>query len=94
MSVYLELCRNDYKVSVGRFGEKEVDFIAEKDDKRIYIQVTYIMSDPKTVEREFSVLEAIRDNYPKFVISLDPLKINRESGIEHINLYDFLLDGL
>ncbi len=92
--VFLELCRNDYKISVGKLGNKEVDFIAEKEDKRIYIQVTYMMSDPKTVEREFSVLEAIRDNHPKFVISLDPLKINRESGIKHINLYDFLLDGI
>jgi len=91
--IYLELCRNDYKVSVGRLGKKEVDFIAEKEDERIYIQVTYIMIDKKTIEREFSVLESINDNFPKYVISLDPLEIKRSSGIKHLNIYDFLLKG-
>ncbi len=92
--VYLELCRQDYKVSVGRLGKKEIDFIAEKEDKIIYIQVSYIMVDEKTIEREFSVLESIQDNFPKFVISLDPLEIKRPSGIKHLNLYDFLLNGI
>jgi len=92
--VYLELCRNDYRVSIGKIGTKEVDFVAEKEDVRIYIQVAYIMNNPETVQREFSVLESIRDNHPKFVISLDPLQVIRESGVKHIYLYDFLLKGL
>ena len=92
--VYLELCRNDYRVSIGKLGSKEVDFIAEKEDEKNYIQVSYIMSNYETIEREFSVIESIRDNHPKFVISLDPLQIKRGSGIKHINLYDFLLKGL
>ena len=89
--VFLELCRRDYRVSIGKMGEKEVDFIVEKEGKRGYIQVSYIMPDKKTIEREFSVLESISDNHPKFVISLDPLTIKRESGVCHMNLYDFLL---
>ena len=91
---YLELLRNDYKVYIGKLGNKKVDFVAEKEDERIYIHVSYIMNTPQTITREFAVLESIRDNYPKFVISLDPLQIRRESGIKHINLYDFLLKGL
>jgi uncharacterized protein len=92
--VYLELCRNDYQVSLGRLGEKEVDFIAEKAGKIIYLQVAYIMPDAKTREREFSVLEAIKDNHPKYVISMDSLLTKRASGVIHLNLYDFLLKGL
>ena len=92
--VFLELCRNDYRVSVGKMVEKEVDFIAEKEGRKVYIQVSYIMPDKSTVEREFSVLESISDNHPKYVISLDSLIIKRESGVCHINLYDFLLNGL
>ena len=92
--VYLELCRNDYNVSIGKFGTKEIDFIAEKEGRIIYLQVAYIMPDSKTVDREFSVLESVRDNHPKYVISMDPLLIKRESGIKHINLFDFLLNGL
>lgn len=92
--VYLELCRNDYKVFVGKSGSKEVDFIAEKEETRIYIQVAYLLPDKTTIEREFSILEAIRDNHPKYVISLDPLQIKRETGIKHLNFYDFLLNGI
>ena len=92
--VYLELCRNDYNVYLGRLGNKEIDFIAEKEGKVIYIQVAYVMPDSKTIEREFSVLESIKDNHPKYVISMDSLLIKRESGIKHINLYDFLLKGI
>lgn len=92
--VYLELCRNDYNVSIGKLGSREIDFIAEKEGRVVYIQVAYIMPDMKTVDREFSVLESVRDNHPKYVISMDPLLIKRESGIKHINLFDFLLNGL
>jgi len=88
--VCLELYRRDYKVSFGRIGDKEIDFIAEKEEEKIYIQVSYIMQNPETAEREFSALESIRDNHPKYVISMDPVVFKRKSGIKHINLFDFL----
>jgi uncharacterized protein len=90
--VYLELCRRDYEVTFGRLGNYEVDFIAEKEEKKLYIQVSYIMSTKETVEREFSVLESVRDNHPKYVISMDKITLKRESGVKHINLFDFLLN--
>jgi len=92
--VYLELLRNDYQVSVGRSGTREVDFICDKHGERIYIQVSYLMPTIETQEREFSVLESIKDNYPKYVLSLDPLSVKRDSGIKHINLLYFLQHGL
>ena len=92
--VYLELLRNDYKVSVGKVGKNEVDFVCSRKGERCYIQVSYIMPTVETQEREFSVLEKIADNHPKYVISLDPLVIKRESGVKHINLVKFLQKGL
>ena len=92
--VYLELCRNDYNVSLGKLDKKEIDFIAEKNGEIHYIQLAYLMPDLKTMDREFSVLESIKDNYPKYVMSMDPLLIKRESGVKHINLFEFLLNGL
>jgi predicted AAA+ superfamily ATPase len=92
--VFLELLRNDYQVSIGRVGTREVDFICDRRGERIYIQVSYIMPDRETVEREFSVLEEIKDNHPKYVISMDPIHIKRESGIKHLNLMTFLEWGL
>jgi len=80
-------------VAVGRTGAREVDFVAEKEEKRIYLQVAYLMPSPDTVEREFSVLESIRDNHPKYVLSMDPLTIKRESGVKHLRILDFLLGG-
>jgi predicted AAA+ superfamily ATPase len=92
--VYLELCRNDYNVSLGKLDKKEIDFIAEKNGEIHYIQVAYLMPDIKTADREFSVLESIKDNHPKYVMSMDPLLIKRKSGVKHINLFNFLLTGL
>jgi predicted AAA+ superfamily ATPase len=92
--VYLELCRNDYNVSLGKLDKKEIDFIAEKNGEIHYIQVAYLMPDIKTADREFSVLESIKDNHPKYVMSMDPLLIKRKSGVKHINLFNFLLNGL
>ena len=88
--VCLELYRRDYKVSFGRIGDKEIDFIAEKEEEKIYIQVSYLMQNPETAEREFSALESVRDNHPKYVISMDPVVFKRKSGVKHINLFDFL----
>lgn len=89
--VYLELRRRGYTIYVGKFDDKEVDFIAIDGNTRMYIQVTYLLAEAPTIEREFSVLEAINDNYPKFVISMD--KVNRSrNGIVHRNIIDFLME--
>lgn len=88
--VFLELMRRGYKVTIGKYGDKEVDFIAEKQSERIYIQVCYILASPETIEREFGVYRTIRDNYPKYVLSLDEFDMSRD-GIIHQNIRDFLL---
>jgi predicted AAA+ superfamily ATPase len=89
--VYNELVARNYKVGTGKVGDKEVDFIADKDGRKCYFQVCYLMGDEKTRDREFSSLEAIDDNHPKFVISMDGFDMSR-NGIEHLRLVeDFLL---
>lgn len=69
----------------------EVDFIVQKNKKKFYIQAAYLLDKQETIEREFGAYDAITDNYPKYVISLDPITSDRE-GIKHLNLIDFLLD--
>ncbi len=88
--VCLELLRRDFNVYVGKFKEKEVDFIAEKHNQKIYIQVAYLIADQSVARREFSILAGIQDNYPKLVLSLDSFDFSRK-GIIHKNLIDFLL---
>lgn len=88
--VFLELLRRGYKITVGRFKEKEIDFIGEKKNDKIYIQVTYLLASEETISREFSVYDNIRDNYPKYVVSLDEFDMSR-NGIKHRNIRDFLL---
>jgi predicted AAA+ superfamily ATPase len=89
--VFLELLRRGNKVSVGRLGELEVDFVAERDGTPRYVQVAATTQDPRTREREFRSLEAIPDNYPKMVVSLDGHE-SHEGGIQHLPLRRFLLD--
>ncbi len=79
-----------YRVSVGVLNNTEIDFIAKKADKTIYIQVSYLIIDNKTKEREFGNLLRIKDNYPKYVISLDSVPIGSYQGIIHLHLRDFL----
>ncbi len=87
--VYMELLRRGYRVVAGKSGEKEVDFIGEKKGGRLYIQVTYLLASEDTVQREFGVYDTIRDNFPKYVVSMDELDISR-NGIKHRNIRDFL----
>ena len=89
--VFLHLLRSGYRVNVGEFGDQEVDFIAEKGSDKLYFQVTYLLANSEIIEREFTVLEKIQDNYPKYVLSMDKIKIERK-GIKHLNIIDFLLD--
>jgi predicted AAA+ superfamily ATPase len=89
--VFLELKRRGYKVYIGKLDNNEVDFIAEKLNHRIYIQVTYKLESQKTVEREFSVLMNIKDNYPKYVVTMDEFWREQIEGIKHFYISDFLL---
>lgn len=82
--VYLELRRLGYHVSVGVMNNKEIDFVAEKHGKTIYIQVVYLLANKETVEREFGNLLAIDDNFEKLVVSLDETKFSDFKGIRHI----------
>ena len=90
--VFLELKRRGYQVFIGKAGNKEIDFIAEKENRKIYIQVAYLLRSPETVEREFSVLKSLKDNYPKYVISMDEIFGRDIDGIQRISLVDFLLN--
>lgn len=89
--IYNELLARGYKVYIGKTYRGEVDFIAEKNQQKLYIQAAYLLDKEETVLREFCAYNAIAENYPKFVISLDPITSDRE-GIKHLNLIDFLLD--
>ena len=89
--VYNELIIKGYDVFTGKTKKGEIDFVATKPNKKIYIQVAYSIPNEETKKREFGAYDNINDNYPKYVISLD--KITYEyNGIKHVNLIDFLLD--
>ena len=88
--VFLELLRRGYTVTVGKAGEKEVDFVCDRRGEKLYIQVTYLLASEETVAREFGAYDGIRDNFPKYVVSMDELDLSR-SGIKHRNIRDFLL---
>lgn len=90
--VFLELLRRDYRVSIGKIGETEVDFIAEKPDEKLYIQVTETMLGEATRERELRPLRLINDNYEKIVLSMDKSFIKSYEGIKAMNIIDFLLE--
>ncbi len=90
--VYLELCRTGFHVYVGALRNKEVDFVAKKEDRVIYLQCTYLLSDEATVEREYSALQSIDDNYEKVVVSLDEVTLPSKGGIKHIQAWK--LDSL
>ena len=87
--VYIHLRRLGYKVTVGVFGKKEIDFVCERAGKKQYVQVTYLISEKATFEREFGNLIAIKDNHPKTVISMDLIQ-SEYQGIQHIHIKDFL----
>ena len=89
--VFLELLRRDYRVYIGKVGETKVDFVAEKPDDKLYIQVTESMQSPETRERELRPLRMIQDNYEKIVLSMDRDFITSYDGIKSLNLIDWLL---
>ena len=89
--VYNELLIRGYDVSVGNIQNGEVDFVAVKDNKIEYYQVTYTLATDEVIEREFGVYKNIEDNYPKYVISTDTFDMS-QNGIIHKNIIDWLLD--
>lgn len=89
--VFLELLRRDYRIYIGKIGEAEIDFVAEKPNDKLYIQVTESMHIPETRERELRPLRMIPDNYEKLVLSMDRNFINSYDGIKSLNLIDWLL---
>jgi hypothetical protein len=90
-AVYNHLAYCGYKISIGMLGNKEIDFIAEKNGEKKYIQVALSIHEKQTLEREFGNLLAIKDNYPKIVITMEPFSGNTVEGIEIVQLENFLL---
>ena len=91
--VYLELLRRDYRVYVGKVGDTEIDFVAEKPSDKLYIQVTETMLDESVRERELRPLRSVRDNYEKIVLSMDKSYITSYDGIKAKSIIDFLLSA-
>ena len=89
--VMLELKRRGYRVFVGKLGDKEIDFIAEKSEKKVYVQVAYKMTEQTTIDREFTPLLEIKDNHPKYVVTMDEIWKDDIEGIRHKHIADFLL---
>lgn len=89
--VYLELCRRGYTVSVGKIGDSEIDFVAERRNEKLYIQVTQRIDSEKTEKREYERLLEIRDNYPKYVLRTDAFSGGNYEGIKTMHVADFLL---
>jgi predicted AAA+ superfamily ATPase len=89
-AVYLQFRSRGHAVYVGTLRNLEVDFVVEKDNRRSYHQVCYLLADPATIEREFGSLERIDDNYPKSVISLDDVSLGQRNGIAHETLWSVL----
>lgn len=89
--VYLELCRRGYTVYIGKIGEAEVDFVATRQNEKIYVQVTQRIDSEKTEKREYERLLEIRDNYPKYVLRTDEFVGGNYQGIITMHVADFLL---
>lgn len=89
-AIFLDLKRKGYTVYVGTMDKKEINFIAEKEGERIYIQVAYLLSTPEITQREFGNLAAVPDHYPKYVITLDDVNLGNQQGIMHKQAWEFV----
>ena len=89
--VCLELLRRGYKVYVGRIGDREIDFVGEKDGDKLYLQVCYLLNKESTAEREFSSLLDVKDNYPKFVLCKESSFKGNYEGIPVVRIEDWLM---
>jgi predicted AAA+ superfamily ATPase len=86
---YLQV--NDYEIQIGKLSSKEVDFVASKNGTKMYVQVCYLLSSQDVIDREFGNLLEIRDNYPKYVVSMDEFAPKNIRGVQHLHLREFLL---
>lgn len=91
--VYLELCRRGYTVNVGKTGDGEIDFVATRQNEKVYVQVTQEIKSEKTEKREYDRLLEIHDNYPKYVLTTDEFAGGNYEGIKTIHIADFLLSS-
>jgi predicted AAA+ superfamily ATPase len=85
----MQLINHGFKIYVGNLNNLEIDFVAEKSQQKIYIQVAYLLHNNQTIQREFGNLQKINDNYPKIVVSLDDIKFSDNEGIIHIQAWNF-----
>lgn len=90
--VYIELLSRGYSVKIGKVKDREIDFVAKKGEDISYFQIAYLMENEETRDREFGVYDFIKDNYPKYVLSMDKLDFSQR-GIVHKNIIDFLLES-
>jgi predicted AAA+ superfamily ATPase len=90
--VYNHLKVNDYDIHIGQIQSKEIDFVATKGGQTLYIQVCYLLSNQEVIDREFGNLLEIKDNYPKYVVSMDEFAPKNIQGVEHFHLREFLID--
>ena len=88
--VFLELKRRGYNVFIGKLDTREIDFIAEKQGKKNYVQVAYKLDNEDTIAREFNPLLEIKDQFPKFVITMDDFWKESVEGVQHLHIADFL----
>ncbi len=89
--VFNELIRRNYSVKIGKIKKHEIDFVCKKHDKKVYIQVCYLLATPETIDREFSPLFEVPDKFDTYVLSMDEINLSK-NGIKHKNIIDFLLD--
>lgn len=89
--VFLELRRRGYKVYIGKIDQKEIDFVAQRKSEKLYIQVAYKIESQATAEREFYTLSMIKDQYPKYVVTMDDFWKENLYGVQHMHIKDFLL---
>ena len=81
------LARLGYVVHVGTLAEREIDFVAEKNQRKVYIQVVYLLADEMVVDREYAPLEKVADHWEKYVVSLDELHLDPRNGIKHVQAW-------
>ena len=91
--VYLELCRRGYTVNIGKTSDGEIDFVATRQNEKLYIQVTQEISSEKTEHREYDRLLAVSDNHPKYVLLTDDFAGGNYQGIKTMHVADFLLSS-
>ena len=89
--VYFEFLRRGWKITIGKTNDYEVDFVCRKHKQTVYVQVSYLLENEETIEREFRPFSKIKDHYPKYIITMDQFDRSRD-GIKHVNLLEFLTD--